>query len=191
MRRSRIALGVLGAVIGGAVALLALRGRESAPSADPTPAADSGPVAPPPLAAPPLAPSPRRGPDAGEPTRVDPAPATGAPKPGIARVEGTVVSAETGVPIALLKFHLAFRKGYGATPRTLDVETDRFGAFAGELEIAEAELASKRNPSFPMIRIVTSWGEGANSGTNTQYFGLGPDAVEHLKRVRDRLARPR
>lgn len=56
-----------------------------------------------------------------------------------------------------------------------------------DLLIAEQEIAAKERPRFPMIRIVTTWGEGKHRGTNTQHFGLGPGAEEHLRRVQQRL----
>ena len=137
MSRSRLALATLGGVVAVIAGLLTLRGRAAGPAPDAPSAADSSPDAPPPLAAPPLAPSPRRGPETGASARVDSAPTTDTPKPRPARIEGTVVSAETGVPMGPLKVRLDFRKAIGERPRTLEVETDRFGSFAGDLETAE------------------------------------------------------
>jgi|GEM_PF-4855588 len=100
-------------------------------------ARDAEPTAPPPLAAPGLAPAPVPVPGASPRKPIDPVPPAAAPKPAPARIEGTVVTAEANVPIGLLKLHLAFRKEFGATPLTLDVETAHDGTFAGELETTE------------------------------------------------------
>ncbi len=56
-----------------------------------------------------------------------------------------------------------------------------------DLVIAEKEIAERERPDWSIIRIVTTRGEGKHRGTNTQFFGLGLGAVEHLKRVRERL----
>ncbi len=139
MRRTRLALGSLGVGVLAAVALFVSRSRESEPGPDATRSADSKPNAPPPLASPGLAAAPVPVPIPGGPPRdpEDPVSEAAAPKPQPARIEGTVVTAEANVPIALLKLHLAFRKEYGATPLTLDLETGHDGSFAGELQTTE------------------------------------------------------
>ena len=133
MRRSRLAPGILGVVVLGAVAFFAFRPRTSEPTPDRIQLPDSTPNAPPPLASPGLAPAPVPARGASPTGPVEPVPPPPPPKPSLARIEGTVVTAEANVPIPLLKLHLAFRKAYGAPPLTLDVETAHDGTFVGEL----------------------------------------------------------